>query len=37
MSDKQVFLTPKEAINPLNEEDSIHTFRNPNGTMIGYD
>lgn len=33
----QIFLTPEEAISVLNEGENIHTFRNPNGMMIGCD
>lgn len=31
------FLTPKEAISLLNDGEYIHTFRNPNGMLIGAD
>lgn len=36
MSDK-IFITPEQAISLLNEGDSIHTFRNPNGMLMGAD
>lgn len=31
------FITPKEAISLLNEDEQIHTFRNPNGMLLGCD
>lgn len=31
------FITPEEAINLLNDTEEIHTFRNPNGMLIGCD
>lgn len=30
-------ITPDEAINLLNEDEHIHTFRNPNGMLLGAD
>ncbi len=37
MSDERVFLTADEAIAMLPDGDDIHTFRNPNGMIIGAD
>lgn len=34
---EQIFLTPEQAISTLLEGDYIHTFRNPNGMMLGCD
>lgn len=31
------FITPEEAVSLLNEGEQIHTFRNPNGFLIGAD
>ena len=31
------FITPEEAINLLNNDEQIHTFRNPNSMLIGAD
>ncbi len=31
------FITPDEAISLLNEDEQIHTFRNPNGMLLGAD
>jgi len=31
------FITPEEAISLLNDGEEIHTFRNPNGMLIGCD
>jgi len=37
MSNERRFITPNEAISLLNDGDRIHTFRNPNGMLIGAD
>ncbi len=31
------FITPEQAINLLNDSNEIHTFRNPNGILVGCD
>lgn len=31
------FITPEEAINLLNDGEQVHTFRNPNGILLGCD
>lgn len=31
------FITPEQAISLLKEAEEIHTFRNPNGILIGCD
>ena len=31
------FITPEQALSILNEGEEIHTFRNPNGMLLGAD
>ena len=37
MENDRKFITPKEAINLLNDGDRIHTFRDPSGMLMGCD